>query len=158
MGIKSTKAISVSSQEEPSHLQLDKCDNNQPEDRGKGTALLSQWLCRIYHKEFLVLALPLIMAIIPIINLQYFQHFLSCFQVRSDQIASATKAFMLNAAWEVVKSDPKVANAGFLASWFQETLHAYLPSIGTSILDCMAQLPVTCDGLATVYVWSKFRV
>ncbi|XP_009893169.1 PREDICTED: uncharacterized protein LOC104295156 [Charadrius vociferus] len=71
-------------------------------------------------------------------------------QVRSDQIASATKAFMLNAAWEVVKSDPKVANAGFLASWFQETLHAYLPSIGTSILDCMAQLPVTCDGLATV--------
>ncbi|KAM6077808.1 uncharacterized protein LJ206_008263 [Theristicus caerulescens] len=71
-------------------------------------------------------------------------------QVRSDQIPSTTKAFILNAAWEVVKSDPKVANAGFLASWFQETLHAYLPSIGTSILDCMAQLPVSCDGLATV--------
>ncbi|KAG6927455.1 hypothetical protein G0U57_009826, partial [Chelydra serpentina] len=71
-------------------------------------------------------------------------------QILNDQITPASKAFLLNAAWEVLKADPRVQNAGFLASWFQETLHAYLTVIDVNLLDCMTQLPITCDGLATV--------
>ncbi|ETE64600.1 hypothetical protein L345_09630 [Ophiophagus hannah] len=62
----------------------------------------------------------------------------------------AFKRFLLNAAWEKIKTDPLVSNAGFLSSWFQETMHSYLTNVNTNILDCMTQIPITCDGFRTI--------
>ncbi|XP_078237682.1 uncharacterized protein LOC140702575 [Pogona vitticeps] len=71
-------------------------------------------------------------------------------QIPKEQIDPKTKALLLNAAWEKLKTEPQVQQAGFLASWFQETIHSYLTSINADILDCMTRLPITCNGFATV--------
>ncbi|XP_074053198.1 uncharacterized protein LOC141495590 isoform X2 [Macrotis lagotis] len=71
-------------------------------------------------------------------------------QIDSAQIPTDTKQFILTAAWDVAKTDPQARNAGFLASWFGETLHAYLPTIDLGILECLSQLPIQCDGLAAI--------
>ncbi|XP_068921659.1 uncharacterized protein [Petaurus breviceps papuanus] len=71
-------------------------------------------------------------------------------QIDSAQIPTDTKQLILTAAWDVAKTDPQARNAGFLASWFGETLHAYLPTIDLGILECLSQLPIQCDGLAAV--------
>ncbi|XP_063170917.1 uncharacterized protein LOC134505234 isoform X2 [Candoia aspera] len=60
------------------------------------------------------------------------------------------KSFVLNAAWEKIKRDPLVWSASFLSSWFQETMHPYLVAVNTNILDCMTQIPITCDGFRTI--------
>ncbi|XP_072457279.1 uncharacterized protein [Notamacropus eugenii] len=71
-------------------------------------------------------------------------------QIDSAQIPTDTKQLILTAAWDVAKTDPQARNAGFLASWFGETLHAYLPTIDLGILECLSQLPIQCDGLAAI--------
>ncbi|KAJ6634244.1 hypothetical protein lerEdw1_014101 [Lerista edwardsae] len=60
------------------------------------------------------------------------------------------RAFLLNAAWEKLRADPQVQSTGYLASWFQESLHPYLTAINAGILDCATQLPITCDGFMTI--------
>ncbi|KAG8146492.1 hypothetical protein E2320_012817, partial [Naja naja] len=47
-------------------------------------------------------------------------------EISRDQMLPTFKRFLLNAAWEKIKTDPLVSNAGFLSSWFQETMHSYL--------------------------------
>ncbi|KAM9101642.1 uncharacterized protein ACOB8E_008534 isoform 3-T3 [Sarcophilus harrisii] len=71
-------------------------------------------------------------------------------QIDSAQIPTDTKQLLLTAAWDVAKTDEQARNAGFLASWFGETLHAFLPTIDPSILECLSQLPIQCDGLAAI--------
>ncbi|XP_048351590.1 uncharacterized protein LOC125432197 [Sphaerodactylus townsendi] len=71
-------------------------------------------------------------------------------KIPQDLIPETSKAFMLNAVWEKLKTDPRVQNAGFLSAWLQELLYPYLTGISTNVLDCLTQLPITCDGFAVV--------
>ncbi|XP_039225848.1 uncharacterized protein LOC120320305 isoform X2 [Crotalus tigris] len=71
-------------------------------------------------------------------------------EISRDQMLPSFKRFLLNAVWEKIKTDPLVWSAGFLSSWFQETMHSYLTDVNTNILDCMTQIPISCDGFRTI--------
>ncbi|XP_053328001.1 uncharacterized protein LOC128502266 [Spea bombifrons] len=71
-------------------------------------------------------------------------------QVQASNITPSAKGYVLNAVWESLRSSSSQLAPGFLASWFQERLYPFLPAINVDILDCMTQLPLTCDGFEAV--------
>ncbi|CAH2307396.1 Hypothetical predicted protein [Pelobates cultripes] len=71
-------------------------------------------------------------------------------QVPDSSITPKAKSFILNAVWEKLRTNPSALTSGSIAAWFQERLYGFLSAINLDILDCMADIPLTCDAFQSV--------
>ncbi|XP_069503380.1 uncharacterized protein [Ambystoma mexicanum] len=71
-------------------------------------------------------------------------------QVPGGNITEHGKELLLKAVWNKIKNEPLLMTTGFLASWFQERLHYFLPAINGNILACLSSLNLTCGGLESM--------
>eukprot|EP00079_Xenopus_tropicalis_P017755 XP_004918120.1 PREDICTED: uncharacterized protein LOC101733326 [Xenopus tropicalis] len=70
-------------------------------------------------------------------------------QIPTSSISPTVKLYLLNAVWDRIRQDPDCACSVFPGSWFQR-LSSFLSVIHPDILNCMINIPLTCDGFQTV--------